>query len=208
MKTISGLPAHPFLVHIPIVLLPLAAIGTVALVARQTWYVKFRWVVLVIGAIGAAGAVLAASAGEQLQETLSSGDQGSIEHHAELGDTAKAVAVLFVVLLAAYVVIPWVLARRAGGGTRGNGNAHTGSAAPRWLMPTLGALALVAALGSTITVIQAGHSGAKSVWNEQEGGVQEGGDGGQGGEGGDGDDRIQLPVELPQHAPFLAPVAQ
>src|SRR6478735_1830999 len=67
MDKLFGLPAHPFLVHIPIVLLPLAAIGTVAIVARRTWYHSYRWIVLTIAAVGTLGAVLAASAGEELE---------------------------------------------------------------------------------------------------------------------------------------------
>ena len=43
MDNITGLPAHPLLVHIPVVLLPLAAIGVVFLIVRRTWYVRYRW---------------------------------------------------------------------------------------------------------------------------------------------------------------------
>ena len=116
MDKLFGLPAHPFLVHIPIVLLPLAAIGTVAIVARRKWYLAYRWVVLAIAVVGTGGAVLASSAGEELEGRIVAieGPQAASgwEHHAELGETARNIALVYVVLLAAYVIIPWLLERR------------------------------------------------------------------------------------------------
>ena len=116
MDKLFGLPAHPFLVHIPIVLLPLSALGTVAIVARRKWYLAYRWVVLAIAVVGTGGAVLAASAGDELAGRIIDieGPQaaGRWEHHAELGETARNLALVYVVLLAAYVIIPWLLERR------------------------------------------------------------------------------------------------
>ena len=70
MKTIFGLPAHPLLVHIPVVLLPLAAVGAVMMAVRPAWNARYRWAVLVLGAVGAVGVVLAADAGQSLQEQI------------------------------------------------------------------------------------------------------------------------------------------
>ena len=116
MDTLFGLPAHPFLVHIPVVLLPLAAIGVVLMAVRPAWYRSFRWVVLAIGAVGTLAIVLAASAGEELGARIV-GIQGAQaesgwEHHAELGETARNIALVFFVALAAYVLVPWWLDRR------------------------------------------------------------------------------------------------
>lgn len=163
MDKLFGLPAHPFLVHIPIVLLPLSAIGVAAMTSRRSWYLSYRWVVLAIGIVGAAGAVLAASAGERLEGRIEAieGDQAAAgwEHHAQLGETARNVALLYVALLAAYVVVPWVAARR---------RADTPRAQPvtRWLTPTLAVFALLGAAGSVVTIVQAGHTGSGAVWSE------------------------------------------
>jgi hypothetical protein len=43
VDTISGLPAHPLLVHIPVVLLPLAALGVVGMALRSSWHRRYRW---------------------------------------------------------------------------------------------------------------------------------------------------------------------
>ena len=42
--------------------------------------------------------------------------------------------------------------------------------APKWIMPVLAVVAIGAGVGSVATVINAGHSGAKSVWEDVQGG--------------------------------------
>lgn len=167
MDTLFGLPAHPFLVHIPIVLLPFAAAGVIVMVVKPAWHQRYRWVVLVMGAIGTLGAVLAASAGEELERRIAAVEgpaaASSWAHHADLGDTARLVAVVFFVLLAAYVLVPWWQQRRQGE------PPSTGPSSPtsgRGLRLTLAALAVVGAAASVTTIIQAGHTGSKSVWQD------------------------------------------
>jgi uncharacterized membrane protein len=59
MDTLFGLPAHPLLVHIPIVLLPLAAIGVIVMLIKPAWHRRYRWIVLAMGIVGALGAAFA-----------------------------------------------------------------------------------------------------------------------------------------------------
>lgn len=171
MDTISGIPSHPLFVHIPAVLLPLAALGVIVMLIRPAWHRRYRWAVLTVGVLGAIGAVMAANAGESLEHTLrAAGEQNTWQDHAEAGELARTVALVFVSLLAAYVLIPWFLERRASttapaAGIEG-GEQASSTAAPKWLMPLLSVLVLVGAAGSVWTVIEAGHSGAKSVWSE------------------------------------------
>jgi hypothetical protein len=165
MDKLFGLPAHPFLVHIPIVLLPLAAIGVALMAIKTDWYLRYRWPVLVIGLIGALGAVLAAAAGEQLEGRIIAVEgrdaARSWEHHADLGDTARLFAVIFCILLAAYVLIPWWLHRRHADAT-----IASPAALGRSLRIALATLAVLGAVASVTTVIQAGHTGSESVWQD------------------------------------------
>lgn len=165
MDKISGLPAHPLLVHVPIVLLPLAAIGAILMMVKPQWYERFRWPVLILGAIGTLGAILGASSGEELEDMIRAreGAEGvaGIESHAEAGEFARNIAILFLVLLAAYVVIPWVRSRRAGARS-----THAPNDGPSWLRPLLMALVAICAVVVVIAVIRAGHSGADQVWSE------------------------------------------
>ena len=172
MDKLFGLPAHPFLVHIPIVLLPLAAIGTVAIVARRSWYLAYRWVVLAIAVVGAGGAVVAASAGEELEGRITAieGPQAASgwEHHAQLGETARNIALVYVVLLAAYVLIPWLIERLRPAPPADQTPPDTSPrrTAPVWLRPALAVVAVIGGAASMVTIVQAGHTGSKSVWEE------------------------------------------
>ncbi|MGE0572167.1 MAG: hypothetical protein AB7P25_13825, partial [Dehalococcoidia bacterium] len=63
---IFGIPAHPFFVHVPVVLIPVAALGFALTGWRREWR---RWFIVPLLALTLAGAVfsvLAANSGEDL----------------------------------------------------------------------------------------------------------------------------------------------
>ena len=161
MKSFFGIPAHPLLVHIPAVLLPLAAVGVVVMLIRPAWHQRYRWAVLAIGFVGAVGAILAAGAGESLEHQIVAKEGRAAaaqwEDHVAAGETARLVAILFFVVLAAFVLVPWFLERR---------NAQTSSDAslPRWASMVMAVLVLAGSAGTVTTVILAGHTGAKAAW--------------------------------------------
>jgi hypothetical protein len=162
MDELFGLPAHPLVVHAPVVLLPLAVIGVAAMMIRPSWYARYRWPVLVLTAVGTIGAIFAASSGEELEELVEDGATRDarrlVEGHAEAGEMARTLAIAFFVAVLAFVVVPWFLERRT--------RAAAAGATPRWLKPVLMVLVAVTAVGSLITIIDAGHSGADSVWGD------------------------------------------
>lgn len=169
MDTISGIPSHPLFVHIPAILLPLAAVGVIVMVVKPAWKERYQWATLAVGFVGMLGAILAASSGESLEEANEEAMAGMSgprpwESHAEAGEMARNVSILFFVLLAAFVLVPWFLRRRAAKGAAGEAPA---SAGPTWLAPVLAGLVVIGAAASTYTVIDAGHSGAKAVWSEE-----------------------------------------
>jgi len=164
MDTLFGLPAHPFLVHIPLVLIPLAALGVVFMVIKPAWHERYRWIVLAFGAVGTLGAILAASAGEAFADRIIDVAGPEVartwEEHAERGETARNIAILFFIVLAAYVLVPWLLQRRQSDAT----------AMPAGRMRTirlpLAVLAIVGAAASVTTITLAGHSGSDAVWSD------------------------------------------
>jgi uncharacterized membrane protein len=171
MDRISGLPAHPLLVHVPVVLIPLAAVGVLAMLLRRSWYDRYRWLVLGVSGIGALGAILAASSGEGLEEQIGAAEGRAavqaVQDHAEAGDLARTVGIVFFVAVALFVLVPWFLERRAARATTGGDEPTVTSAAgPRWLRPALMVFVALAAVGSTVAVIDAGHSGASQAWEE------------------------------------------
>lgn len=162
MKSFFGIPAHPLFVHIPAVLLPLAAIGVVFMVIKPAWHQRYRWAVLAIGFVGTLGVILAAQAGESLEEQITAKEgfaaAAGWEDHAQAGETARLFAIIFFVLLALFILVPWFLERRAA--------TATPKAMPIWAVRLLAVLVLAGSAGTVVTVILAGHSGAKAVWCE------------------------------------------
>jgi hypothetical protein len=167
MNSFSGLPTHPLLVHIPVAMLPLATFGVVIMLAKQAWYERYRWAVLFVAAIGTVGAILASGSGEGLQEDIRAtrGVEAAraIHEHAEAGDLARGMAIIFFIALAAYVVGPWLLERKRGADDL---IGRIGDRLPSWTPIALKVVAAVTALAATGTVINAGHSGASEVWED------------------------------------------
>ncbi len=153
--TINGLPLHPLVVHAVVVLLPLAALGVVALAIRPTWRPRYGTLVIVVTALATLSIPLATESGESLERQV--GDPGT---HAQLGDTLIWFAVP---LLAAAVGMLWLdrRSRRATGGagsTAGRGARHNalGLAVP--------ALAALLAVANLVQVYRIGESGARAAW--------------------------------------------
>jgi uncharacterized membrane protein len=158
-ERLFGLPSHPLLVHIPVVLLPLCFIFAIFVVVKPKLVQHFGVPLLAVSLAAVIGTILAASSGEGLEKILNE-HTAALEEHAEWGDRTRLIAVVFFVLITAFVF----LARRVLSqtvGTTGVGNP------PRNGLVTLfGLLALVAGTLMCGAVIQTGHSGAKSAWED------------------------------------------
>lgn len=150
--TINGAPVHPLVVHVIVVLVPLAALGTFAIVAVRRWRVTYGPLVVGAALVSTALMPAATSSGESLEEKV--GDPG---RHAELGDQLIWFSLPLLVLVAALVWMEWRAARTT-----------AGHAAPppanRTALNAIAALAVVAALAVTVQVVRVGDSGAKAVW--------------------------------------------
>ncbi|MCX6467463.1 MAG: hypothetical protein NTW05_28360, partial [Pseudonocardiales bacterium] len=66
MILVDGLPLHPLVVHAVVVLLPLAALGTVACALRPSWRAQLAVPTLLVALAGTAAVPVAALAGDQL----------------------------------------------------------------------------------------------------------------------------------------------
>ncbi|GAA4120316.1 hypothetical protein GCM10022215_23750 [Nocardioides fonticola] len=147
---INGLPWHPLVVHAVVVLLPLAMLGTIAIVVRPAWRVTYGPLVVACAAVGTILIPVATSSGESLEKRV--GDPGE---HAELGEQLIWFAIPLLLLSLALVV----LARRQAAGQPPIG--------PSALPTIVAALAVVAALATTVQVYRIGDSGAKAAWGDQ-----------------------------------------
>ena len=188
MNSIFGIPAHPLFVHIPVVLIPLAAVGVIMMVFRPSWWERYKWATLTIAGVGMVGAIIAAGTGEELEEAVEdTAPRQLLRAHAEAGEVSRTVSIVFfAVLVAAIVVLPWWMKRRANATSAGVVGATTDGSSPKWLRSVVSVVLVATALGASWTVYDAGHTGAKSVWSDVNVGEGEG-KGDRGGSYGDDD---------------------
>ncbi len=142
--TIAGLPVHALVVHAVVVLGPLAALMLLTYAVRPTWRTGLRWPTVVLALLTAGAAFVATQSGEALEHRV--GDPGY--DHAEKGDLA---AISMYVLAGATIVVVFLLAR-------------AGRAARSSAVATV--VALAATAFAVFAVVDAGHSGASSVWKD------------------------------------------
>ncbi|GHJ17811.1 MULTISPECIES: DUF2231 domain-containing protein [unclassified Micromonospora] len=160
--SVNGLPLHPLVVHAVVVLLPLAALGVVALAVRPAWRGRFGWLVVLVAALATAAIPLATESGESLERRV--GDPG---RHAELGDQLLWFALPLLVVAVALVWLRRRAERPAGAG------ATTGPGVPGVVVAVL---AVVVAAANLVQVYRVGESGAKAVWGDVPAATAEHGD--------------------------------
>lgn len=172
ITSIRGLPAHPLFAHVPVVLIPLAGIGAVAMLwpkvrDRIGWYV--------VGLVFVAGIFtqLTISAGQGLKEYVR--ETELLRKHTSMGENIRPwVLLMFLALLGVMLV-----ARRARS-VAPNGAAGGGSGALKYAGITLAVLSIVFSVVATVWIYRIGDSGAKAVWEKTQVKI----DKGQNGEGG------------------------
>lgn len=181
LDKLFGLPAHPLLVHIPVVLVPLAGIIAVVFAFKPVWLDRFGWGLVALSGAGAFGAILAAASGEGLERLQNEAETAAREHHFELGETARTVAIVFFLVVTAVVVLRHLARRRAAGGASATG--IWGFIASKAGAICIALALVLSASAATYTIAKAGHQGAKISWEEE----GNGGSGDNGTEGGDSD---------------------
>ncbi len=153
MTTIGGIPAHPLIIHAVVVLLPLAAAGSVLLL-RPAWRQRFGVLILLVGLAGVAAVPVATVTGTQLRDVISAGGPVSqpIQAHEAAGNMLLPYAILFGALL-----LVTVLAGSRAGST---GESVT------WGRVALGASVLTVLAGAVVIglTVWIGHLGSTAVW--------------------------------------------
>lgn len=174
LRSVFGLPAHPLLVHMPIVLIPLSALVAAVMVAWRPWRRVLAWVVAGMSFVSLVSVQLAMGSGEQLAENERS---ALVTQHIHLADQARPIAAAFFVLAFATLVAVELPLRASG--TR---FAARGATAAKLVAPLV-VLTFAGGAAATVWIARAGHAGAKAVWqgrgtSEREGQSERPGDGG------------------------------
>jgi len=157
---IFGLPAHPLVVHIPIALIPLCAIGAVVMVISPRWRQRIGWVVVGLAGIAVVASQLAVGSGQALEDALDE-QSALLERHAELGETFVWFALVFFLALLALMI--WdTKQRRKTAAAEDQADRKGVSRSTAGVI--LSVLVVLTGVGASYRVYQVGHSGAKAVW--------------------------------------------
>jgi hypothetical protein len=187
-----GLPAHPLLLHVPVVLVPVLSVVTVAIAVRPAWRLRFGLSAGVLAIVTMAGTILTAGAGEALKKQQDSRPRGggmpgqgggmqgggmprqgggmprqgggNQDESAQLSQHANLGSELriLVILLAVALVILVILERY-------RAIASTGFLSRPLPATAVAAVAAVVAVVSLIWVIRTGHAGAEMTWGQKGG---------------------------------------
>jgi len=155
LDTLFGLPAHPLVVHIAVVLVPLAAIGTIVIAFWGAARRRIGWIVVVLAFVAFVGCFLAKESGEALQDSVK--HTAAVDAHVEMADGGTVAGFAVFVGAAGVMVVDLIVRQRT---TRGQSPLPLQARAPM----IVGVLAVVLALFGSVRIIQIGHSGAKATW--------------------------------------------
>lgn len=150
MSTISGLPAHPLLVHFLVVLAPLTAILAILCALWPAARRRLVWLVLALAGITAALTPIAAEAGEWLEHKVE--DSAALETHEHLGKTMIYFAAALLVAAILLALTHW--------------RAERAKPLSGVVSAVIAAIVLLASVATTVQVFRIGHSGAEATWGD------------------------------------------
>lgn len=151
LSELFGLPAHPLIVHAAVVLLPLAAVATLAVALIPRARRHYAPIVLGLAVVAAVFVNLAQGSGDSLEDRVD--ETRLVDEHADKGEGVQPWAIGVVVVAGAVTAAAFLRHRLP----RVPDVAVTG---------VLVVAALTAGVGATWTIVDAGHSGARAVWND------------------------------------------
>jgi uncharacterized membrane protein len=173
-ETVAGLPAHPLLVHAPIVLIPLLIALAIVYAVVPFLRGRIRWAVTLLAVVAPVSAWLAKLSGEAFRRRLmAKGVAGEmltkINNHKSFGDATlwAAIALGVVTLLLVAATMNRLPVRRTATspeGQTGTGSAGTGSTGAKVLRIVLIVATIGLAVATGYYVFKTGDSGARMEW--------------------------------------------
>ncbi len=155
LDSLFGLPAHPLVVHIAVVLVPLAAVGTIAIAFWPAARRRIGWIVVALAFVAFVGCFLAKQSGEALQNSVK--HTAAVDAHVEMADGGTVAGFAVFVGAAGVMVVDLIVRQRT---------ARKQPALPlqKQAPMIVGVLAVLLVLFGSVRIIQIGHSGAKATW--------------------------------------------
>ncbi len=163
LDSLFGLPAHPFLVHIPVVLIPLGALGALLMLWSRLRRTIGWWICGIVVVAGIA-TQLAISSGQSLEEYVK--ESALVDEHTRIGENIRPWLLLMFLALLGVMLIELTMRRRGEAAERQN-LLHIARV-------TLSILSIVFAGVSVYWVYRIGHSGSKAVWHSTQVRIEKG----------------------------------
>jgi uncharacterized membrane protein len=136
-----GLPAHPLIIHIPVILVPLVGLAALALMAVPSWMPRWGLITGVFALAAEVGTIVAVGAGEAFKADRGNFASARLHAHQEAGETLRILMILF-----ALALLGTLWARRQG---------------------VLNGVGFHVA--RVVVVIRTGHLGAELTWGDRGG---------------------------------------
>ena len=154
ITTVMGVPAHPLMVHVPVVLVPLATLGIFGMF-WPSWRTRIGWIVVLFAGAALFFTQLAIDSGQALEESVK--ETKLLNAHTATAEGARLWVFLFFISVLGVMVVVTLLKRRA---------SSAGNEGPSNPPMVLAAVAIAALLGvaACAVIYDVGHSGAKASW--------------------------------------------
>ena len=168
---IFGLPAHPLMVHAPVVLIPLTVVAAVVYALLPPLRPRVGWVLVLASLGGTATAWAAAQAGVKMSESLQSSPQ--LNEHGQHGELLWQYAGLLAVVSVVLVAVDVSRRSRASAARDDDeyGYSHrraSGRSSGGVLLGVVSLVLTLALLGAAgvagYYAVRTGHTGATMVW--------------------------------------------
>lgn len=146
---ILGLPLHPLIVHLTVVLVPLAALGAIVIALLKWARVRYGELVLLAAIAAPVATFVTQEAGEDLERRFTQPSAALLEHEALGGTLIWWTLGLLVGVVALYV---------------GQRLVTTGNSNGRLVLIIGSVLSIGFGIVCIVQVVRIGHAGATAVW--------------------------------------------
>jgi hypothetical protein len=161
-----GLPAHPLLLHIPVILVPILGLTLLLAAIRPAFFERYALAIGAFTVVTLAATILTVGAGKAFRDDRGmegGGEAHRLAEHADAGETLR----LVMVALTAVVLVAVLLSQAEPGSRLGFLSGLAGSSGIRL---ALRGLFVVGAAAAIFFVIRTGHLGAQLTWERDGGG--------------------------------------
>jgi hypothetical protein len=145
-----GLPAHPLIIHVPVIFIPILGLAVLAVMFNFGWFARYGVLVTAFSVASLAATLLAVGAGEAFKDEREQRfpdmpPDPTLHDHEDAGITVRLIMLILTALL-----VGLLFGRRL----------------PKAATMTLRVLAVLFAIGAVVMVVRTGHLGAKMAWGD------------------------------------------